>query len=113
MESSSSGFGRKDGAVIELSDHGALMEKFLALPCPRMFMYGSQNASLSHLKRIEAHGVELPEIPDCGHFPMYSNPVAMWAQIGAFYDLHFDRGRRRALPASRWRRWAAEARRTA
>ena len=71
-------------SMVELSDHGALMEKFLALPCPKMFMYGSQNASLSYLKSIEAQGVELSEIPDCGHFPMYSNPVLMWQEISRF-----------------------------
>lgn len=72
-------------SMVELSDHGKLMEKFLALPCPRMFMYGSQNASLSYLESIETHGVKLSEIPDCGHFPMYSNPVLMWHEISRFH----------------------------
>lgn len=65
-------------SMVELSDHGRLMDRFLGLPCPRTFMYGEQNRHLSYLTHIQAHGVRLAEIPRCGHFPMYSNPVAMW-----------------------------------
>src|SRR6266576_388366 len=36
-------------SMVDLSDHGDLMSKFLSLPCPRMFMYGEQNSSLSYL----------------------------------------------------------------
>jgi pimeloyl-ACP methyl ester carboxylesterase len=71
-------------SMVQLSDHGGLMERFLGLACPRMFMYGAQNAALSYLPHIEASGVQLAEIPHCGHFPMYSNPLAMWAAIERF-----------------------------
>lgn len=73
-------------SMVELSDTGELMTKFLGLPCPKMFMYGQQNASLSYLSHIQAHGVQLAEIPMCGHFPMYSNAPAMWAEIAQFLD---------------------------
>lgn len=68
-------------SMVDLSDHAALMDKFLALPMPRVFMYGQQNASLSYLLKLCAHGVRLAEIPDCGHFAMYSNPVLMGRAI--------------------------------
>ncbi|WP_321935682.1 alpha/beta hydrolase [Paraburkholderia sp. J8-2] len=71
-------------SMVELSDNGDLMRKFLALPFPRMFMYGQQNASLSYLDHIREQGVALAEIANCGHFPMYSNPVAMWRAIAGF-----------------------------
>lgn len=71
-------------SMVELSDHGALMNRFLNLPCPTMFMYGDQNDHLSYLEHLAAHGVRLARIPACGHFPMYSNPPAMWAQLGDF-----------------------------
>ena len=70
--------------MVDLSDHGDLMTTFLCLPFPKMFMYGEQNAHLSYLPQLAAAGVELAEIPQCGHFPMYSNPPAMWARIGDF-----------------------------
>jgi pimeloyl-ACP methyl ester carboxylesterase len=73
-------------SMVDLSDHGDLMTKFLSLPCPRMFMYGDQNASLSYLPSLDTNGVELAEIPHSGHFPMYSNPVAMWERIARFHN---------------------------
>lgn len=72
-------------SMVELSDHGDLMTAFLSLPCPRMFMYGEQNAHLSYLPTLAAHGVELAPIPHSGHWPMYANPVAMWDRIAAFH----------------------------
>lgn len=40
-----------------------------------------RTTSTSH---ASARGVELAEIPHCGHWPMYANPVAMWERIVAF-----------------------------
>jgi len=71
-------------SMVDFSDNGDLMQKFLGLPFPRMFMYGEQNASLSYLDHIREQGVVLAEIADCGHFPMYSSPVAMWRAIAEF-----------------------------
>jgi pimeloyl-ACP methyl ester carboxylesterase len=71
-------------SMIELSDHGDLLNRFLALPLPRMVMYGEQNRCLSYLPRLSAEGVELAEISHSGHFPMYSNPVQMWCRITGF-----------------------------
>ena len=51
-------------------------------------MYGEQNATLSYLTSLDRHGVELAEIPLSGHWPMYSNPVAMWLGIASFLDRH-------------------------
>jgi pimeloyl-ACP methyl ester carboxylesterase len=77
-------------SMVQLSDHGDLMSMFLALPFPRMFMYGEQNASLSYLPALAAGGVELAEIPNSGHFPMYSNPVAMWRRTAEFQNSGSD-----------------------
>jgi pimeloyl-ACP methyl ester carboxylesterase len=73
-------------SMVHLSDHADLMSKFLALPCPRMFMYGEQNSSLSYLTKLDANGIELAEIPHSAHWPMYSNPVAMWQRIAEFHS---------------------------
>lgn len=71
-------------SMVDLSDHGDLMTKFLSLSFPRMFLYGEQNSSLSYLTKLAANGVELAEIAQSGHWPMYSNPVAMWERIADF-----------------------------
>jgi len=71
-------------SMVDLSDHAGLMDRFLGLPCPKMFMHGDQNADLSYLSDIAAKGVVVAEIERCGHFPMYSNPLEMWARIERF-----------------------------
>jgi pimeloyl-ACP methyl ester carboxylesterase len=71
-------------SMVELSDHGNLLNRFLALPLPRMVMYGEQNRSLSYLPRLDEEGVELAEISHSAHFPMYSSPVQMWCRITDF-----------------------------
>ncbi|MFJ9900980.1 alpha/beta fold hydrolase [Streptomyces sp. NPDC091280] len=76
-------------SMVDLSDHGDLLTKFLTLPFPRMFMYGEQNAHLSYLPELAAHGVELAQIPRSGHWPMYANAVAMWQRIADFQS-HSD-----------------------
>ncbi|MFI0815742.1 alpha/beta fold hydrolase [Streptomyces sp. NPDC021098] len=68
-------------SMVELSDHGKLLDRFLSLPAPTMFMYGEQNDTLSYLPALSDGGVELAEIAHCAHFPMYSNPPQMWARI--------------------------------
>jgi pimeloyl-ACP methyl ester carboxylesterase len=72
-------------SMVHLSDHGDLLSGFLALPFPRMFLYGEENSRLSYLPTLAANGVELAQIPRSGHFPMYSNPVAMWERIAGFH----------------------------
>lgn len=71
-------------SMVQLSDHSDLMSIFLAMPFPLMFMYGEQNSLLSYLPKLKANNVELAEIPCSGHWPMYSNPVAMWQCIVKF-----------------------------
>ncbi|KAH8592176.1 Alpha/Beta hydrolase protein [Bisporella sp. PMI_857] len=71
-------------SMVRLSDSGDLLSKFLIFSFPRTFMFGEQYASLSFLPELKAAGVELAEIPSSGHFPMYSNPVAMWFTIQDF-----------------------------
>lgn len=71
-------------SIVDESDTGNLLDTFIELPIPRMFMYGSENHGLSYLGRLRQAGIRLAEIPHCGHFPMYSNPPAMWKQLGSF-----------------------------
>jgi pimeloyl-ACP methyl ester carboxylesterase len=71
-------------SMVDLSDHGKLLDRFLALPMPRMFMYGEQNHALSYLPDLAAAGVELARISKSAHFPMYSNPPEMWQRITDF-----------------------------
>lgn len=75
-------------SMVALSDDGDLLERFIALPAPKLFMYGHQNNSLSYLQQLDRNGVELAEIPHSAHFPMYSNPPEMWRRITHFIKAH-------------------------
>ncbi|MHA1544059.1 MAG: alpha/beta fold hydrolase [Alphaproteobacteria bacterium] len=73
-------------SMVELSDNTPLMEYFLGLPMPKIFVYGSENRSLSYLDQLRQAGARLAEIPGSGHFPMYANPPALWQAIGDFIE---------------------------
>lgn len=73
-------------SIVALSEMSGLLDLFIRLPCPRMFVYGSENRSLSYLSALRARGIPLCEIPMSGHFPMYANPPALWDAIGDFID---------------------------
>jgi pimeloyl-ACP methyl ester carboxylesterase len=73
-------------SMVEITDNERLLAKFTGLACPTMFVYGDQNRSLSYLGTLMRRGVQLAEIERSGHWPMYANPPALWAQIGQFIE---------------------------
>ena len=75
-------------SMVDLSDNTGLMTILAGLPCPRAFVHGVQNRHLSYLSHLGEIGVEVIEIPDAGHFPMYSNPPALWSALAAFLSRH-------------------------
>ena len=75
-------------SMVDLSDNTNLMEIMADLNCPRAFIHGAQNRHLSYLNRLQDIGVEVIEIPDSGHFPMYSNPPALWTAMAGFLARH-------------------------
>jgi len=66
------------------SDSGQLLKEFLALPLPKLFLYGEANRSLSYLSTLCASDVEVREIPKSAHFLFYDNPVSTFEEIGKF-----------------------------
>jgi len=59
---------------------GKLLQAFLELHCPRLYIFGRRNKNLPVLERFEGvAGVERCAVPDSGHFPMNENP-------GLFYE---------------------------
>ncbi|RNM12110.1 alpha/beta fold hydrolase [Nocardioides pocheonensis] len=80
-------------SMVELSDHGDLLNTFTGLPMPRMFIHGEQNAHLSYLPELRRRSVRVVEIDHSGHWPMYSNPPAMWTALRDFLtDLASPKG---------------------
>ena len=78
-------------SMVDLSDDGDLLDRFTTLPAPVMFMYGEQNNTLSYLADLQRCGVELAEISDSAHFPMYSNAPEMWRRIENFVVAQSDK----------------------
>ncbi|KAI3558519.1 hypothetical protein CABS01_07526 [Colletotrichum abscissum] len=70
-------------SMVHYTDKGDLLEVFEALPCSKMFVFGVSYNTLSYLSRIKHAGVKLAEIPNSGHFVLYTNPMAVWSQMGS------------------------------
>jgi pimeloyl-ACP methyl ester carboxylesterase len=66
------------------SDSGRLLEEFIGLPIPRLFLYGEANKGLSYLPRLRASDVRVREIPSSAHFLFYDNPVDTFSAVGEF-----------------------------
>jgi len=75
------------------SDSGRLLEEFLNLPVPRLFLFGEENRSLSYLPRLRASNVEVREIAASAHFLFYDNPEMTYEEIGKFVEKHHPAGR--------------------
>jgi pimeloyl-ACP methyl ester carboxylesterase len=70
--------------TVKESDAGGLLEEFLSLRMPKLFLYGEQNQALSYLPRLRGSDVDVVEIPAAAHFFFYDNPVATFQEIVAF-----------------------------
>ena len=74
------------------SDSGRLIEEFLHLPLPRLFLHGEANQALPYLPRLRDSAVFVAEIPRSAHFLFYDNPVATFQAIGEFMHAHVGEG---------------------
>lgn len=72
--------------TVQYSADGGLLQQFLQLPVPRIFIYGSENRALSYLPQLTAVDVAMAEIPDSNHFVFYDNPAQLYRVIGSFAD---------------------------
>ncbi|HJQ65980.1 MAG TPA: alpha/beta hydrolase [Gemmatimonadales bacterium] len=70
--------------TVRESDSGRLLDEFIELPMPRMFLYGEANRALSYLPRLRASQVDVREIPGSAHFLFYDNPVVTFEEIATF-----------------------------
>ena len=70
--------------TVEYSDQGNLLQRFLSLPIPKCFMYGSENRHLSYLQRLRASDCQVVEIPNANHFLFYDAPDHYAAALASF-----------------------------
>jgi pimeloyl-ACP methyl ester carboxylesterase len=69
--------------TVAYSDHGRLLDRFLALPVARSFVYGSANRSLSYLPRLRESDCTVIEIPNADHFVFYDAPADFAVALAA------------------------------
>ncbi|MHC1611051.1 MAG: alpha/beta fold hydrolase [Candidatus Methanospirareceae archaeon] len=75
-------------SLVDYSEHGGLIQRFIALKIPTLFVYGSENRNLSYLPALKESGCDLVEIPQSNHFPTYDNPRAFYRAIASFMQKH-------------------------
>ena|SRR5206468_11706861 len=76
--------------TVRESDSGRLLQEFLAMPVPRLFLYGTANSTLSYLPRLRQSDVEVHEIARSAHFLFYDNPVDTFDAIARFVNNHAE-----------------------
>jgi pimeloyl-ACP methyl ester carboxylesterase len=70
--------------TVTYSDQGNLLRRFLSLPIPKCFLYGSENRHLSYLARIRESDCAVIEIPNANHFLFYDAPNHYAAALANF-----------------------------
>lgn len=72
------------------SDSGNLIERFIKLKIPKMFIYGSENRKLSYLPYLKKK-CRVVGIPNSNHWPAYDNPKYFYKVIGSFLGNIFSK----------------------
>ncbi len=70
--------------TVKYSDEGRLLERFLSLPIPKCFLYGSENRHLSYLQRLRDSDCTMIEVPNANHFLFYDAPEHYAAALASF-----------------------------
>ena len=73
-------------SLVDYCDNVDLLDKFITLSIPKLFVYGSGNRQLPYLTELEQRGCPLKEVPESGHFPAYDNPRSYFAIIADFIN---------------------------
>jgi pimeloyl-ACP methyl ester carboxylesterase len=71
-------------SLVRYSDEEKLIQKFLKLEVSKLFIYGSENSTLSYLPQLRNEGCEVAEIPGSDHCPNYDNPTGFYRVIADF-----------------------------
>lgn len=70
--------------LVDYSDNGGLIERFIRLDIPKIFIHGSENHMLSYIPELKSCGCKVAKIPDSGHFPFYDNSQGYYRAISDF-----------------------------
>ena len=62
--------------LVKYSDDGNLLDRFLALPMEKYFVYGEENRHLKYLPVLRESSCRVFEVAQANHFPFYDDPKA-------------------------------------
>ena len=71
-------------SMTEYSTHGNLINEFIELKIPKLFIYGSENAHLAYLGQLRDNGIQVEEVTGSNHWPMLDNPQEFYDVISNF-----------------------------
>jgi hypothetical protein len=73
--------------TVEYSASGELLQQYLTMETPRLFVYGDRNSGLSYLPQLAAAGLHMRRIPDSDHFVFYDNPYTLYKAMAEFIGI--------------------------
>ena len=71
-------------SIVDYSDGFPLLEQFITLPVPMMYVHGRANSHLGHLGKLAEAGVPVVSVPESDHFPAQTNPTFYYRAISNF-----------------------------
>ncbi|MBN2365319.1 MAG: alpha/beta hydrolase [Calditrichaeota bacterium] len=72
--------------LVWYSDSRNLIDRFISLKLPRLFIHGSENRGLTYIPELVLKGLPVHEIPNSNHFPQYDNPSEFYTIISTFIN---------------------------
>ena len=75
-------FYRSAQSLVEMSESGKLLDKFLSLSCPKTYIFGDENRN--HPTVLATKSVPQVEVSRSGHFPMIDNPIEFYSALSVF-----------------------------
>jgi len=70
--------------TVKYSATGELLNQYLSMSIPRIFIYGEENKNLSYIPVLLKNNMNIKEISDSNHFVFYDNPKELYDVIGDF-----------------------------
>jgi pimeloyl-ACP methyl ester carboxylesterase len=72
--------------TVEYSATGELLEQYISLDIPKLFIYGEENNHLSYIPGMIRNNMNIKCISDSNHFIFYDNPKELYDEIGRFIN---------------------------
>jgi len=86
--------------TVRYSETNELLEFFILVEIPKLFIHGDKNKSLSYISQLKKENVHVREISQSDHFLFYDNPMELYEVIGEFIDFVLNLEKTKKNPLS-------------